>query len=133
MKKDTALPPAPPPAPYEQPTLIRHEAGLMNKLSRAQTMRPLTHIDGVSVVSLVAEHGSPLFIFSERTLVSRFRELRDALALRFPNSHVAWSWKTNYLDAICRVFHREGGVDQRSHGLGRLRGRQRRGCPVPAA
>ncbi len=108
MKKDIDLPPAPPTAPYEQPTLIRHEAGLMNKLSRAQTMRPLTHIDGVSVVSLVAEHGSPLFIFSERTLVSRFRELRDALALRFPNSHVAWSWKTNYLDAVCRVFHREG-------------------------
>lgn len=93
---------------YERPTLIRHVAGMMNKYARAQALKPVTHVDGVPVAKLVEEFGSPLFVFSERTLVARQHELRDALALRFPKSQLAWSYKTNYLDAICRVFHREG-------------------------
>jgi diaminopimelate decarboxylase len=30
------------------------------------------------------------------------------VSLRWPNVRIAWSYKTNYLDAICSVFHREG-------------------------
>jgi len=93
---------------YERPVLIRHEMGLMNKFSRARAMRPLTEIDGVAIEDLVAQYGSPLFVFSEKTLVSRFRELRDSFSLRHPRVRIAWSYKTNYLDAICKVFHREG-------------------------
>ncbi|MBW2731539.1 MAG: alanine racemase [Deltaproteobacteria bacterium] len=93
---------------YERPILIRHQSGMMNKFSRVQAMRPLTHIDGVSVDELVATYGSPLFAFSEKTLVSKFRELRDAFTQRYPRVRIAWSYKTNYLDGICRVFHREG-------------------------
>ena len=52
-------------ARYQRPVLVRHESGLMNKFSRVQAMRPLTEIDGVPVAALVAEHGSPLFVFSE--------------------------------------------------------------------
>jgi diaminopimelate decarboxylase len=93
---------------YERPTIVRHHAGMMNKFARVQAMRPLTEIEGVPVRDLVARFGSPLFVFSERVLVARHRELRDALALRLPRSQLAWSYKTNYLDAICRVMHREG-------------------------
>lgn len=94
--------------PYEAPALVRHQIGLMNKFSRTQAARPLSHIDGVSVESLVAAYGSPLFVFSEKTLIERFRELRDSFAVRFPRVRIAWSWKTNYLDGICSVFRREG-------------------------
>ena len=93
---------------YERPVLVRHQSGLMNKFGHVRTMRPQTHIDGVAVKELVATYGSPLFVFSEKTLVSRYRELRDAFSLRSPRVRIAWSYKTNYLDAICRVFHREG-------------------------
>jgi diaminopimelate decarboxylase len=82
----------------------------MNKLSRAAAVPPLDALDGVPVAELVERFGSPLFVFSERTLVARHRELRDALALRLPNARLAWSYKTNYLDAICRVMHREGSI-----------------------
>lgn len=95
---------------YERPMLVRHQAGLMNKLSRVAGMRPLTAIDGVPVATLVERFGSPLFVFSERTLVARHRELRDALAVRLPTARLAWSYKTNYLDAVCRVMHREGSL-----------------------
>ncbi|NJO86952.1 MAG: hypothetical protein HC821_02625 [Lewinella sp.] len=70
----------------------------------------MTEIDGVPITRLLEAYGSPLFVFSEREIVSRYRELRDAIHLRVPNARLAWSYKTNYLDAICRLFHREGAL-----------------------
>jgi diaminopimelate decarboxylase len=93
---------------YQRPNIQRHQMGAMNKFGRLEGMRPLTHIDGVAVADLVAEHGSPLFVFSERTLTRRYRELHEAFARRWAKVRIAWSYKTNYLEAICRVFHREG-------------------------
>jgi diaminopimelate decarboxylase len=81
---------------------------MMNKFGRAQVMQPLDIIDGVPVSELIEAYGSPLFVFSEADLVSRYRELHDLMALRYAKVRLAWSYKTNYLDAICRVFHREG-------------------------
>ncbi|MCA9551970.1 MAG: hypothetical protein KC933_18165 [Myxococcales bacterium] len=95
-------------ARYQRPVLVRHESGLMNKFSRVQAMRPLTEIDGVPVAALVAEHGSPLFVFSENTLVNRYRDLDDAFRRRYPRFRVAWSYKTNYLGAVCKILHAEG-------------------------
>ncbi len=93
---------------YERPVLLRHEMGLMNKFGRTQAMQPLTHIDGVAVDALVEQYGSPLFVFSERVLVDRIREMKEAFTRRWPHVRLAWSYKTNYLDAICRIFHAEG-------------------------
>ena len=94
--------------PYERPTLLRHQMGLMNKFGRAQAQKPLSHIDGVAIDELIARYGSPLFVFSEQSLVSRYHDLRQAFARRYARVRLAWSYKTNYLQAICRVFHREG-------------------------
>jgi diaminopimelate decarboxylase len=93
---------------YQRPVLVRHQMGAMNKFSRTQASQPIKAIDGVPVQELVEQYGSPLFVFSERTLVERFHELRDAVALRYPRVRLAWSYKTNYLDSVCKVFHREG-------------------------
>lgn len=93
---------------YERPTIVRHAMGMMNKLGRALAQRPLTHIDGVSIDDLVARYGSPLFVFSERTLIERYRELHDAFSRRWPKVRIAWSYKTNYLSGICKTFHGEG-------------------------
>ena len=93
---------------YERPSLVRHQMGMMNKFGRLQGTKPLTHIDGVAVADLVAQHGSPLFVFSQSTLIKRYRELYQAFSRRYAKVRIAWSYKTNYLEAICRIFHREG-------------------------
>lgn len=93
---------------YEKPSLIKHQMGLLNKFGRIQSIGPITHIDGLAVSDLIEKYGSPLFVFSERTMVNRCRELKELLALHYPKFQLAWSYKTNYLDAICRVFDREG-------------------------
>lgn len=67
-------------------------------------------IDGVSVSALAAEFGSPLFVFSEAVLRQKYREAHRAFARRYPDVQFAWSYKTNYLNAICRVFHQEGSI-----------------------
>lgn len=93
---------------YERPVLLRQDFGLMNKIGHARTMQPQTHIDGVAVADLLAEYGSPLFVFSENTLVKLHAEMHAAFSRHFASLRMAWSYKTNYLDAICKVMHREG-------------------------
>jgi diaminopimelate decarboxylase len=71
-------------------------------------MQPRKQFDGIAIEELVRAHGTPLFAFSERVLRDRYRELRDHLARRFADFTIAWSYKTNYLGAVCRIFHQEG-------------------------
>lgn len=102
---------------YERPMIVRHAMGAANKFGGAPPVRPVESIEGVPVADLVAAHGSPLFVFSERVLRERYRDLRDQLARRFSSFTIAWSYKTNYLDAICRVFHQEGAWAEVVSGL----------------
>jgi len=68
----------------------------------------LFEIDGISIPALVAEFGSPLFVYSEHNLRSKARRARDAFRSRYPNTSFAWSYKTNYLNAVCRILRQEG-------------------------
>jgi len=52
--------------------------------------------------------GSPCFVISERIIRKVYREAHAAFATRYPKVQFAWSYKTNYLDAVCRVYHQEG-------------------------
>jgi diaminopimelate decarboxylase len=70
----------------------------------------LSEIDGLAVGSLVKQFGSPLFVFSEKDLRAKARDMRLAFTSRYPKTTFAWSVKTNYLNAICQVFRSEGWI-----------------------
>ncbi len=93
---------------YERPTIVRHMAGFGTKFGRAQRSRIKKEIDGVLVKDLIRHHGSPVFVFSEKTIRMNFRRALNAFSVRYPKVQFAWSYKTNYLDAVCRIFHQEG-------------------------
>lgn len=57
---------------------------------------------------LTAKYGSPLFVFSATAITEQFRRYREAFAQHWPRTRWAWSYKTNYLPAICRLFHAAG-------------------------
>lgn len=99
-----------PALPYEAPAIARMQTGLANKYGSAPSwMRtPRTHIDGVAVAELTERFGSPLFVFSETVLRERIGDVRQAFGTRYPRLELAWSYKTNYLDAICAITHQEG-------------------------
>jgi len=95
---------------YDAPAILRLQTGQSNKYGAAPswTRIPRTHIDGVSVEDLTERFGSPLFVFSEKALRERIGDVRQAFSTRYPKMEFAWSYKTNYLDAICAITHQEG-------------------------
>ena len=60
------------------------------------------------VEDLVKKYGSPLYVISEDTIINTYKEAYRAFSLRYPKVQFAWSYKTNYLDAVCRLFHKLG-------------------------
>jgi len=93
---------------YERPVIKKLEAGMPNKFGLRSEYTPMTHIEGVSVKELVEGWGSPLFVLSENTIRNTYRKAKRAFTTRYPKVQFAWSYKTNYLDAVCNVFHHEG-------------------------
>jgi len=93
---------------YERPHIVRLESGMPGKSGMRNDAPPFTHIDGVAVKELVTNYGSPLFVFSEQQIRQTYRKAHKAFSTRYPKVQFAWSYKTNYLPAICNIFHQEG-------------------------
>jgi diaminopimelate decarboxylase len=93
---------------YERPVIKKLETGMPNKFGSRTEYEPKTHIDGVAVKDLIKEYGSPLFVISEKTIRSTIKKVRKAFETRYPKVQFAWSYKTNYLNAVCSIFHQEG-------------------------
>ncbi|MCF8226488.1 MAG: hypothetical protein K9J30_11480 [Bacteroidales bacterium] len=95
-------------AKFERPVITRINAGVPDKFGMKTNIRPVTEIDNNSIRELLSEFGSPLFILSEKTIRESYREAESAFKTRYPRVQFAWSYKTNYLNAVCRVYHQEG-------------------------
>jgi diaminopimelate decarboxylase len=93
---------------YERPVIKKMNTGLMNKFGTRTEFEPVTHIEGIPVKSLISEYGSPLFVISEKQLRRNFQNATRIFKTRYPKVQFAWSYKTNYLNAVCNIFHQEG-------------------------
>jgi diaminopimelate decarboxylase len=94
--------------PYEKPYIKKLQAGAMNKFGARTGVQPIKSIDGVSVKSLIENYGSPVFVLSEKQIRKNYRAAYRAFSTRYPKVQFAWSYKTNYLNAVCQIFHQEG-------------------------
>jgi diaminopimelate decarboxylase len=94
--------------PYERPSIRKLNTGLMNKFGTRTEFEPVTEIEGVPVVRIIEEYGSPVFVLSEKKIRSNYRRFHQIFTTRYPKVQFAWSYKTNYLDAVCRIYHQEG-------------------------
>lgn len=93
---------------FERPVIKKLSPGMPNKFGLKTEFEPIKDIDGVFVSELIKEYGSPLFVISERTIRDTFNDAKRAFESRYPKVQFAWSYKTNYLNAVCNVFHSEG-------------------------
>jgi diaminopimelate decarboxylase len=93
---------------YEKPVISKITAGVPNKFGLPTKLKVISGIDGIPVRSLIENYGSPLFVISERTIRETFSDARRSFETRYPRVQFAWSYKTNYLDAVCSIFHSEG-------------------------
>ena len=93
---------------FERPTITRLTPGVPSKHGAASIVTPMPLIEGVKVDELMEKYGSPLYIFSERIIRKGMEDINRAFSIRYNKVQMAWSYKTNYLDSICRIFHQEG-------------------------
>ncbi|MBI2867138.1 MAG: alanine racemase [Chloroflexi bacterium] len=93
---------------YEKPAVVKHSVGNVNRFGRLASAIPHASIDGVPVKELVSQFGSPLWVVSEATLRRKYTDLHRAFSLRYPQIAIGYSYKTNYLSAVCSILHQEG-------------------------
>jgi len=93
---------------YEKPVISKITAGMPSKFGLPAKQKVISEIDGIPVSKLMEEYGSPVFVFSEKTIRDTYNEARRAFETRYPKVQFAWSYKTNYLDAVCKIFQDEG-------------------------
>lgn len=93
---------------YERPLIKKMHAGMMDKFGAQSETTPVTHIDGVSVRTIIEQYGSPVFVLSEQKIRQNYRSATRAFGTRYPKVQFAWSYKTHYNNAVCNIFHQEG-------------------------
>lgn len=93
---------------YERPVIFKMNTGLMNKFGTRTVNEPVTHIESIPVKKLLSDYGSPLFVLSEKQIRRNYQNANRIFKTRYPKVQFAWSYKTNYLNAVCNVFHQEG-------------------------
>jgi diaminopimelate decarboxylase len=94
---------------YEKPTINKIDFAMASKYgSPIKSQKVRTKIDGVNVNELTQKYGSPLFVFSQKTIEEKYNTLNDAFSSRYPDVKFSWSYKTNYLNEICKIYHKLG-------------------------
>jgi len=77
-------------------------------------------IEGLSVVDLAEEYGTPLFVISENTIRTRIRRMQKAFADHYPNEMIVCvGMKANWGLALRRVVVQEGAGGD-AFGMGEL-------------
>jgi len=93
---------------YIKPSISKINAGMPSKFGMPVKQKVISEIDGHKVSALIEEYGSPLFVISEKTIREVYADAKRAFENRYPKVQFAWSYKTNYLDAVCSIYHEEG-------------------------
>ena len=93
---------------FERPIIKKVNAGMPGKFGMKSGFEVISDIDGVPVKKLINKFGSPLYILSEKTIREQYQKAYQVFSSRYPKLQFSWSYKTNYLDAVCRIYHQEG-------------------------
>lgn len=95
---------------WVKPSITPLRSGLLNKFGSARHPIWRDSVDGVPVKQLLGDYGSPLFVLSEHTLRQNTQRIQKAFSSRYPQVMFGWSYKTNYLGAVCNTLHQEGSL-----------------------
>ena len=93
---------------YERPVINKIKAGVPDKFGMSTKIKTIPKIEGIPVKDIIKEYGSPVFVLSENKIRETYKQAYLAFSTRYPKVQFSWSYKTNYLDAVCKIFHSEG-------------------------
>lgn len=66
-------------------------------------------MDKSIVEALVAEYGTPLYVFDDSGFIGNYQNLCDAFRKFYPRYNPGYSYKTNYTPHICKIVKQLGG------------------------
>lgn len=95
---------------WEPPLIQPHRIGEINKFGRRPIEKNVSKVFGIDVEELKRDYGSPLFITSESKLRQNIRQFKKSFEVRYGNVAHGYSYKTNYISAICNILHQEGSL-----------------------
>lgn len=99
------------PRRYEPPLIAHRVLAVDKQWAGAPSVHPISTeeaIDGVPARVIRERFGSPVYVVSEAGLRRSYRAFVAAFRARYPDTVVAYSYKTNYVSGILRVLHSEG-------------------------
>lgn len=103
--------------PYQPPQLTRLSVGRMGK-HRVFDVHAAPMIDSRwDIAELLEKFGSPVFLVAEDVLRDLYRGFRDTFTAPGIETRVAYSYKTNYLPAVCAVLADEGAWSEVVSGM----------------
>jgi len=94
--------------PFERPIIKKIETGMPSKFGLKSSYQVISDIDGVPVKEIIENYGSPCYVISEKTIRNTYKDAYRAFSTKYPKVQFAWSYKTNYMNAVCKVYHSEG-------------------------
>jgi len=66
------------------------------------------YIEGLKAAELAKDFGTPLFVYSETLIRSRFAEIRRDFTDKYPGAFAAYAGKAFLTPAMCRIVDEEG-------------------------
>ena len=93
---------------YEAPNIELIQISTIGKHSilNKGTSSVFEEVDDVE--KLLNKYDSPLFLLSEKKLRSKYNEFKDAFTEEGIETIIGYSYKTNYLPALCSILKQEG-------------------------
>ena len=93
---------------YEAPNIELIQISTIGKHSilNMETSSVFEEVDDIE--KLLNKYDSPLFLLSEKKLRSKYNEFKDAFTEEGIETIIGYSYKTNYLPALCSILKQEG-------------------------
>ena len=93
---------------YEAPNIELIQINTIGKHSilNMGTSSVFEEVDDIE--KLLNKYDSPLFLLSEKKLRSKYNEFKDAFTEEGIETIIGYSYKTNYLPALCSILKQEG-------------------------
>jgi len=54
-------------------------------------------------------HGDAFYLLDSKQFEKNYKELQNIFMSIYPNTHIAYSYKTNYIPKLCKIIDRNGG------------------------
>ena len=68
-----------------------------------KTMNNTLYFDGCNTVELAKKYGTPLYVFSENDIISRFDELKECFTEKYERTRVAYAAKAFFPLAMAKL------------------------------